>query len=60
MTAIKCNTTNTYPSDDSHGGIPSTGPTATVSEEFVGFADTVDVKPLSIPAFWLNETTIVL
>jgi hypothetical protein len=30
----------------------STGPTATVSNEFVRFDDAVDDKPLSIPAFW--------
>jgi hypothetical protein len=37
--------TTTFPSDD--GGIASTGPKATVSREFVRFADGVDAKPAS-------------
>jgi hypothetical protein len=33
-------------------GIASTGPTATVSREFVRSADAVDAKPPSKPVFW--------
>jgi hypothetical protein len=40
--------------------IASTGPTSTVSREFVRFADTVDAKTPSKPAFWWNGTAIVL
>jgi hypothetical protein len=43
-------------SDDSGIATTASGPTATIPREFVGFADAVDAKPPSKPAYWSPYT----